>query len=438
MRLLTFKKRIFTFEIFLNSCGCLWLLVCCTAFFQSDLVFADNFSVNASLGLREEAIDNVFMTQEDKVDDIITTISPGLYIREQTERLTGHLNARWDGVLYLDNRELDAVEQFYNGDARYQLTPRLSVSTSASYTKDSRPDRDIDSSGLLLANIDRSRYGGSFESEYRFSERTACSFSYAYSQDDYDQEFLDFNPDYRFAQRASDYMGHIAGIDFYHSFGLGRRDLKGILSLQHSNYRFISYLSEKPSANKTATSSIALGIGCPITELWHLQVSYGARLSRSTYHQSYYVIEFPFLRLEETEKKASSQGSVFYSTLLYEGEKSTMDLSIAYDIQPSSARGGTTERTAYKFMWRNQINLDLHFTTNISYILNKLEALAKTSGDMDEESFRFNPSLHYSFNRSLTGSIAYAYIYSRDHVGGGIYHRNMFAFSVSYHYDILR
>ena len=116
---------------------------------------ADRRELDVFLGAREEYNDNIFFDSDDPVDDFITTISGGLKFLNQTERTDLYLSAIVDRLIYSDDKDLDATDQYYNGRFGYEFTPRFGATVDAAYSKDSRPDRDVAVSDLMLSTVPR-------------------------------------------------------------------------------------------------------------------------------------------------------------------------------------------------------------------------------------------------------------------------------------------
>ena len=98
--------------------------------------FADEFKLTPSLAVKEEYNDNVLYTRTNVQSDFITTISPGLALRDRTERMDIYLSGRLDRRLYSSQTDLNATDQYYQGAGKYALSPRLNLSGKAFYSDD--------------------------------------------------------------------------------------------------------------------------------------------------------------------------------------------------------------------------------------------------------------------------------------------------------------
>ena len=163
-----------------------YLLVIIVLLFCPSLIWGNEFRLVPSISVKEEYNDNILFLTDDIRKDFITTISPSLEMVNNTEKLETDLLARLDRFDYADNREFSATDQLYNGKFRYHATPLFNISAEAGYVRDSQPDRDILTSGIILTTVPRNRYNASLSADYQFSEKTAAVVSYAFGSDEYE------------------------------------------------------------------------------------------------------------------------------------------------------------------------------------------------------------------------------------------------------------
>jgi uncharacterized protein (PEP-CTERM system associated) len=175
----------------------------------------DDFNLTPLVAVRGEFNDNLFFTEGDETSDFITTITGARDITEKTERLDAVLQARLDGRLYKDNTDLDALDQFYRASVGYQIEPRWGIAAEAAYIRDSRPDRDVLETGLVLSAQKRNRQFYGLSTDYAISEITSTSLSYSYEKDDWEDPRLtdsDVHAAYLgFSRDTSDYVQATTG-----------------------------------------------------------------------------------------------------------------------------------------------------------------------------------------------------------------------------------
>ena len=150
----------------------IWLVV--LTIVLPNLVMADEFKLIPSLAVRGAFNDNIFYTADDEEDDFITTISAGLELIERTERLDLDLSATVSPFFYDEYNDLDDVDQNYRGRIGYKITPRVRLSADAGYALDSRRDRDIETTGLVISTVERKRWTGGLSGDFTLSEKSAA------------------------------------------------------------------------------------------------------------------------------------------------------------------------------------------------------------------------------------------------------------------------
>ena len=118
---------------------------------------AGELRVTPSIELKQEYNDNIFFSINEIKSDFITTVSPGLELARKTERMDASFFSKVDGRMYQKNDEFNAVDQIYRGSIRYQLSPKMGLTAKGGYIQDSRPDRDLATTGLVQSFARRFR-----------------------------------------------------------------------------------------------------------------------------------------------------------------------------------------------------------------------------------------------------------------------------------------
>jgi len=154
--------------------------------------FAAEIKFVPMLSLREEYNDNIFLdsTREEEIDDRITTISPGARLRGRTEKLDASLQTSFDILKYARNDDLDETDQEYSGSITCKISERLRASAQAREIEDSRADRDIETTGLVLGAEKRHRRQLGSSADYALSEKATATLSYSYYKETFDDPNL--------------------------------------------------------------------------------------------------------------------------------------------------------------------------------------------------------------------------------------------------------
>ena len=338
-------------------------------------VLADADDLLLSVGVKEEYLDNIFFTSDDKVDDYITTLSAGIEARKRTERLSAGLKGLVEPVEYLDNDDLNNVDQFYDGYVNYLVSERLSVGGIASYKYDSRPDRDVVDTGLILGtNVRKTQlYNG--EVEYELTELSNVFLGYTYTKEDFERTISnDYNGHFAVARWERDLQDWLVGTRGVVNFGYDRY-----------NYRFSS----------TDSYSVTLGLEKELSELYSFFIDVGGRYSK-----------FDFFDDDDLNIKDDGTGGILKSGLKYYGEYNNINVYILHDIAPASGRGRTVERTSFVGSWRYRITEKLSSNLIGGYYLNKGDV---SFDPLDEITIRVVPRLIYQLGNNMKIIASYSY-----------------------------
>lgn len=353
----------------------LGVLVFVNAVFPHTRVLADTDDLVLSLGLKEEYLDNIFFDPDDIVDDYITTLSAGIEIRKRTERLKAGLLGALDAVVYVDNDDLNNLDQFYKGYVEYLVSERFFVEGNASYKDDSRPDRDVVETGLLLGTDVRKtqRYEGKIG--YELSELSDVTLEYIYRKEDFDE------------LKKDDYDVHSTVGLWKHDIGYWLDGAESRVTLAYSkyNYRFSS------TDNFRAT----LGVEKEITELYSFYLDLGGRYSK-----------YEFFDDENLNINDDGVGGVLKAGLKYNGEYTYTSVYVSHDIAPASGRGRTLERTTFAGTIRYRITEKLSSGLTGGYYWNRGDVSADP---FDERTIRIAPHLTYRFTDNLRIKALYSY-----------------------------
>lgn len=375
-------------------------------------VLGDEIKFTPFASLKQEYNDNIFLDYRDTKSDFITTFSPGLEITDRNERLDAALSLRFNGILYAKNDNLSAIDQDYRGRFGYLLTTRTRLSATAAYTLDSQPDRDIETTGLVLAAIKRHRQSYSFAAEYSLTEKTTLAVNYGYEQDDYN------------STQYTNLKWHNAGLSLIHDMDALLRNTKGSLNLGYSRYDF--------TGSGVDNYSVTLGIEKALTELWGFQAYAGARYTVSEYQTQQFLgwrgiypfyIEPVWTQVKQTSRE---WGWVGQCAVTYKGETTNGSLSFSSDVKPSSGQNsGTTIRTGVTAEVRKQFTYELSGAMAVGYYHNKSNQGAFSGQRINEDTILATPSIRYEFNKDMYLEASYRYTKLYDNIYSTDADRNM-------------
>ncbi len=381
----------------------LWLLLMLfasiVAFIPEGAAFADEFRLMPGVSLREEYNDNVFLDARNQTRDFITTISPGLEVYDKTERFEGNVTGRVAKLLYADNSNLDHLDQFYAGNGSYMVTPGLLFKGSAGYVVDSRPDRLLLTTGLVLSSSLRHQetFGGS--ADYTLTEKSALALSYSYEQDRWSRTTI------------PDFTGNTGQASFIYDLTSLVNNAKGRATIAYNDYSFAFVGSHSiPVESYSATLGATYALNEKITA--SLDAGVVRTTSDVTRVQQVVVLPFVFLFLKtETETDTAPTAT---ATLRYNGEKATADISAGLQVLPAMGSAGTTNRTYFIFNASRRFTWELSGTLACEYFYNKSTQSGIGISTIDYQTIRIAPGLRYEFTRDffLESSYAFTRIYN--------------------------
>lgn len=367
---------------------------------------ASDINFIPSIGVSEEYIDNIFLSNEDesKVEDYITSISPSIEFYNKTERINVILFGDMDFLFYRDNSDFDTTDQSYKGILNYQFTPRLKMDLFAIYLKDSRRDRDIEETGLvILSNAERNRQQYNFGMAYDLSETLSTRINYSFNQDDYD--------DQEFVGNSS----HKSGITFEKEMSDLINRLTGRLNMEYIRYDIDDLVVDDYSAT--------VGAIYDVNQVLRFNFDVGARYTHSKFD------EFTF-------DNSNNWGPIGKASLSYKGELTKSKISFSKDLKVISSRKGTSDRAAFTFELNRSIYEYFQLRFKAGYFINKADKDQLATEDIDEQTFRIQPSLQFVFKKYLTFSVGYKYIMVNDRDDNLNRDRNLFFINLILGYPV--
>ena len=361
------------------------------AFLPGHAVFGDELKLVPSATVREEFNDNIFFSVNDRKSDFITTLSPGIDFSRRSERLEVGLNLRLDGIVYAGNDNLNSLDQNYKGRLRYQLTPQAGLSAEAGYGRDSRPDRDLETTGLVIGAVRRDRQNYSLSGNYVLSERTSASLSYVYQQDVFDNA------------RFTNMTWHDVSLDFTHDLSRWMPATKGLASFGYAHYTFAGSTVDNYSAT--------IGASRAFNEKWSLLAYAGGRYTRSVFEtvQPQFLNPFIFILVPVTSS-SNVWGWVGQLALSCKGEKTDGSLTFNSDIQPASGQtSGTTVRTSVVANIGRRFSYELYGGMSLGYYRNKSNPGEFSGQAINEETLSVAPRVRYEFTRDMSIETSYQF-----------------------------
>lgn len=344
--------------------------------FAATSAFAEKKVFTPSVEVKKEYTDNLFFSSQNVVEDFITTVSPGVVASRETERYKASLQVRLDALAYADNSELNAIDQSCELGYAYSVSPQLDLDVEAAYTKDSRSDRDVDQSGLVLGTNTRENKRFSGNTGYMLNEKTSVSLNYQYFRSDIDDDaYSDM-----YSHNLSTGLTHDLGKYWPNAFAMTNM---GYSRLEYTNARLDNY-------------SATVGFKKQFTELYSLRLNVGPRYTRSDFHT--------------IGMKSSEWGVKTDTALSHDGEKTKASLSFSKDLNSgTSEQTGTTDKSSVSAAVTHRFADEWVAVFNASYHQNKSDSGSLSLAGTDERSINISPGLRYKFTENVHLAASYKY-----------------------------
>lgn len=385
-------------------------------------VYSDNlFLVDANRLLEEDETqveeersetaetEATFDPREPELEDFITTISPGFQLGHASSRIESMLTVRYDFLHYSEYSQLNDIDQDYAGSIDYELTEYTRLDLDAAYKSDSSPDRDFDTTGLVLGTAIRGRQDYGLALEHDLSELSKFLLGYNYSQDNFSTSSLDnrlielegalaaeednpeltanelseLEPSYAEKLRASR-----EAIDSkIHSLSLTYNREVGDWFDNSYVFSTAQYLHFETSESIQNNLTMVLGGGSELTDTIAFRIDGGLQYTHEDYdyQQLKLLSERPFYDMVEDMGTQEEWGPVVHAQLDYRGEWTTASFRFGFDVQPASGRGTLTERTELRMDLAHRMGEHFNARGYATYFMNNRDGVEQLPPMADEE-----------------------------------------------------
>jgi len=359
--------------------------------------------------------------------DFITTLSGGIRLTEMTERLDAKFSAQADQLIYAENSEFNARNNRYTGDIAYRLSERMQVSSKGDYTEDSRPDRDIEESGLILGTATRKRHRWSVAGNYLLSEITAGNLSYTFQQEKFD------DPDF------TNYRSDSIGFQLVHNLSSFIPMMTGRLNLGYTRYDFGNVKAENYSG--------MIGGSWEMTETLSLLTDFGGRytvykIENIMNDPIFFSEKYPDIDVDNdfiigyqpisyTEKR-ETWGTTWQIMLAYKGERTRSSLSLSRDMEAASGSGETTERITTAFNTDRRFSEEFRGNLSIRYYLNQTDQ----EDAAERHTLNIHPRIRYLMTRNFIFEASYRFTAVSDRDADTWENRNTFFIRLVFQYPL--
>ena len=390
------------------------LTSCCLLIFCSSILFADDFEIVPSLSIREEYDDNIHGNVNDEVDDFVTRITPSLKIANKTERINLGLSGYISKYFYADTDDYDHTDQNYSGNLSYNLSEQIGISANAAYDVTYRPDRDIETTGLVVSNDRRERQNHSVGVNFNLSELSVLSLSGRYLDEKWSED-----ADSQDLESFSGYMGYTIDLGTWLERTIGRFNA-GFARYEYETLDIDYYYA-------------TIGIKYNFTETVNILVDIGINKTDTNYLIGQLVFDpVTGFQIITVEQNHSDYGGVGTVVLEKRGELTRGSLKISQDIKPSSYWGSNVERSELVLNWRRKLGEISAVSVSGGLFKNKADSGQYGLFAIDEKTFFIRPTMRWEIFRGFMLDAGYYYSYTKNRVNDYTRNRNLVYLQLSY------
>ncbi|WP_139786891.1 hypothetical protein [Desulfamplus magnetovallimortis] len=388
---------------------------------------AETLFLEPRITLEQEYTDNILFTRNSEEKDFITTISPAFLIKQKSPRLNGNLMAEINSIFYQDFDELDSVDKRGSGDLNYRFSERFTLGASAGYLEDSRTDREVGETGLILTG-DRKQIRGGLSGQYHITEITALSFSAGYTTEDIeapDNEGNDsISAQLTLSRNISKWFANTTAIFNigYTTYTSDYEDVRQVGYDELPDDVLIIVIDEQegdPQASllqsyyADSTSdvwSLTAGFSRDLTERFSFFMKAGTSCILSDESSRFSVTADQDTVIYDAQNDydaGTTWGWLLFSGMSYLGEYDRISLDISRDVRAASGMNGTTERSAISVGYTRRITDKLSTDFSGSTYLNQRER--ETTSDIDELTYNAAAGATWLFLPTWRASLNWKY-----------------------------
>lgn len=384
--------------------------------------------------------DNIFLNPDIILSDNIYTIAPKLELVRHSERYTVRVDGKLEFYRYQDNDAFDDTDQWYNGYFEATPSERWQVGIDAHVSDDNRPDRDIETTGLVLSNVRRRRINAGASANYTFSEMLATGLFLEFNRENFDDPEVSDRKDYHVVLAAT------------HSLDAWLARTTGRLSLGYDHYEFersfeqtgtqggFDVTTSLDDRTKVDNISLTFGTETALTEKVNLVVDLGGRYAHSKRDLKLARIYSPPLITEapsSTDGTDDNFGFVGNVNLTYRGERSRSDLFLSNDLQPVSGNNATVNRTIVRLSGSRRLLEHLRGNLFLQWYRNENNSDDLTQDDIDTHTWNAGGGLRWALNDYFDLSANYVYTIYDNREAGTTAYRNLATILLEAHHDWL-
>lgn len=363
-------------------------------------------TLTPSLTVRGEYNDNIIMSVRNPQNDYITLISPSIEHDYKTERFNSSAKLGVTRWLYASETDLNTLDQKYNLNASYQVSPRLTFNASGSYLRDTTLEEELIETGYVAIRTGRKLATGSSGLSFQLAERTTLDANYSNTHAWYKSRYY------------PDTTMHRGLMNINHQFKNLRTS--GLLQAAYTHYGY--------QTADTDNWQFLVGLRHLFSETFDITALAGMHYTQSQYRYSGYEWRFepPYVSLVEieTKEKESHVGWVANIEFNKRFERSNVKLGFTRDVI-NAAYGDTVEST------RISCSLSHYLSERLQGILSgenyRIRSQMEERAGIDWDTYSISTALRYELTEHLSSELRYQYISSKYQAADISVDRNMIA-----------
>lgn len=375
---------------------------------------ADEFLIVPSIALRGEYDDNINGSYTLEEDDYILRVSPAIKISNKTERSLMDLSAKATRFLYSEYDEKDHTDQLYNGNFSYQVSEMTALKATAGYDITFRPDRDIDTTGLIVSDSKRDNQNYGMGIDFNLSEKSALSLGGAYSKEDWSGSTSTQD-----LESTNGYMSYTIDL------GKWMEKTTGRFNAGYGQYKY--------ETSDTGYAYTTFGMKYLLTERMNVTFDIGVNRADTDYLQPTLIFD-PVLGFQETiiTQNSKEYGGIGNVVFEINGELSRGSLKIGRDIKSSSGRGSTVERSELVLNYTRRLAERSALNVSSGLFQNRADRGNYNNTAIEEDTFFIRPNIRWELHKDLMLETGYDFAYTKDRIDNDTYDSNLFYLQISY------
>ena len=376
---------------------CLWAI--CLVLGGSTPGRGADWVVLPGIELKSQYLNNINNSPTVKESDYIFSARPNVSLSYNTEVTKFEGKLALLGLAYMQNSNLDKINQYYYINGNHKATPRLSVSLLSSYISDSTNYAELEASGALISRRLRTAITVNPGVSYLFTERLSTSVGYGFNMVDY--QSIAYN--------------NYKTQTFTHGFDYLLNEKTTLLSRLTGSYN-----KYDETSNTIVALGPQIGFNHRYEEKWDISLLGGLNLSRTKTNVGVLSADnsLGFAQVKQPEQTSKNVAPFFTVGTNYRWETGALSLNYVRN-QSANAYGNQSQYNNFN------LNIDKSISDKLKLSLNPYfytSTISSPGSDYNSKYYGIRPGITYKFTertdigayyafsyRSVTGSSNYSY-----------------------------